>query len=115
VGWVKIGILQSLSICLKILKGTQQLGAVSHPCGEENAGEVSPVLWGAGSVPHCGCPTGGETSSAESQAGGLARDPVPVKSAEERIIYGVCFEIPLNRKAQPVPTSQKSTVFRVSC
>lgn len=39
----------------------------------------------------------------------------PVKSAEERIIYGVCFEIPLNRKEQPVHTSQKSTVSRVSC
>lgn len=60
-------------------------------------------------------PTGGETSSAEFQAGGLAGDPGPVKSAEEWIIYGVCFEIPLNRKEQPVPTSQKSTVFRVSC
>lgn len=55
-------------------------------------------------MPHRGCPTGwgAGTSSAWSQAGGLAGDPAPVKSAEERIIYGVCFEIPLNRKEQPV-------------
>lgn len=35
--------------------------------------------------------------------------------AEERIIYGVCFEIPLNRKEQPVHMSRKPTVSRVSC